>query len=95
MGPDQIREYAGLIHQGGSNLLKMLNQIMDLTKISAGRYDLRRSCRWMRAACCGWRARIPSPRPTAKDITINADACPVGLMAMADETVFSAHDATP
>src|SRR5262249_24431253 len=41
LSPEQVREYAGLIHQGGSNLLKMLNQIMDLTKISAGRYDLR------------------------------------------------------
>ena len=42
LAPDQIREYAGLIHQGGSNLFKMLNQIMDLTKISAGRYDLQK-----------------------------------------------------
>lgn len=38
--PDQIREYAGLIHTGGNNLLRMLNQIMDLTKISGGRYEL-------------------------------------------------------
>ncbi len=43
MAPAQIREYAGLVHQGGSNLLKIINQIMDLTKISAGRYDLRRT----------------------------------------------------
>ena len=42
LNPGQIREYAGLIHQGGANLLKIINQIMDLTKISAGRYDLRR-----------------------------------------------------
>ena len=49
LSPAQIREYAGLIHQGGDNLLKIINQIMDLTKISAGRYDLRRS-RWMPAA---------------------------------------------
>src|SRR6185312_5255161 len=40
---DQIREYAGLIRQGGTNLLKIINQIMDLTKISAGRYELHRA----------------------------------------------------
>ena len=28
---------------GGTNLFKMLNQIMDLTKISAGRYDLQKT----------------------------------------------------
>ena len=42
MNPAQIREYAGLVHQGGQNLLKIINQIMDLTKISAGRYQLHR-----------------------------------------------------
>ena len=33
----QVREYAGLVHQGGSNLLRLVNQIMDLTKLAAGR----------------------------------------------------------
>ena len=28
-------------------------------------------------------------RAAAKDITINADACPIGLMAMADESVLT------
>jgi signal transduction histidine kinase len=89
MGPDQIREYAGLIHQGGCNLFKMLNQIMDLTKISAGRYDLKKLP--LDAGGLLWLARENYlAKATAKDITINADACPVGLMAIADESVLSA-----
>jgi len=89
LGPDQIREYAGLIHQGGSNLFKMLNQIMDLTKISAGRYDLQKLP--LDAGGLLWLARENYlAKANTKDITINADACPVGLMAMADESVLSA-----
>ena len=89
LGPDQIREYAGLIHQGGTNLFKMLNQIMDLTKISAGRYDLQK--RPIDAGGLMWVARENFlARAQTKGIVIDADACPVGLMAMADETVLSA-----
>ena len=87
LGPDQIREYAGLVHQGGSNLFKMLNQIMDLTKISAGRYDLQKLP--LDAGGLMWLARENYlTRAAAKDITISADACPVGLMTLADETVL-------
>ena len=89
LGPDQIREYAGLIHQGGCNLFKMLSQIMDLTKISAGRYDLMKLA--VDVGGLLWLVRENHlAKAAAKDITINADACPVGLMAMADETVLSA-----
>ena len=85
--PEQIREYAGLIHMGGSNLLRMLNQIMDLTKISAGRYDLRRAP--VDAGSLLWLARENFlARAEAKNITIDADACPIGLMIEADEAVF-------
>ena len=88
LGPGQIREYAGLIHQGGSNLFKMLNQIMDLTKISAGRYDLQLLP--LDAGGLMWLARENYlARAAAKDIAINADTCPAGLMAMADENVLS------
>jgi two-component system cell cycle sensor histidine kinase PleC len=89
LSPAQIREYAGLVHQGGNNLLKIINQIMDLTKISAGRYDLRRSS--VDAGGVLWLARdIFMARAAARGITIDADRCPVGLMADADEAVFTA-----
>jgi cell cycle sensor histidine kinase DivJ len=67
----------------------MLNQIMDLTKISAGRYDLKKLP--LDAGGLLWLARENYlAKATAKDLTINADACPVGLMAMADESVLTA-----
>jgi len=85
----QIREYAGLVHQGGNNLLKIINQIMDLTKISAGRYDLRRMP--VDAGSVMWLTReVFQARAEARGIVINADLCPVGLMADADESVFTA-----
>jgi cell cycle sensor histidine kinase DivJ len=89
MPPAQIREYAGLVHQGGNNLLKIINQIMDLTKVSAGRYELNRMA--VDAGGVMWLARdIFLSRATARGIVIDADRCPVGLMADADETVFTA-----
>ena len=88
LSPAQIREYAGLIHQGGSNLLKMVNQIMDLTKISAGRYDLRKMI--VDAGSVLWQARESfSVRAQAKNIIINIDDCPRSMMVVADENVLN------
>ena len=88
LNPGQIREYAGLIHQGGANLLKIINQIMDLTKISAGRYDLRRMP--ADAGAILWLERDAFlSRAAGRGITIVADNCPLGLMADADEAVFT------
>ena len=88
MKPAQIREYAGLVHQGGSNLLKIINQIMDLTKISAGRYDLRRTP--VDAGGVLWLARDAFlARATARNLAIDADRCPIGLMVDADEAVLT------
>ena len=88
MSPAQIREYAGLVHQGGSNLLKIINQIMDLTKISAGRYDLRRTP--VDAGGVLWLARDAfQARAAGRNLIIDADRCPIGLMVDADEAVLT------
>ncbi|HEX4026935.1 MAG TPA: PAS-domain containing protein [Rhizomicrobium sp.] len=88
MKPAQIHEYAGLVHQGGSNLLTIINQIMDLTKISAGRYDLRRTP--VDAGGVLWLARDAFlARATARNLAIDADRCPIGLMVDADEAVLT------
>jgi signal transduction histidine kinase len=88
MSPVQIREYAGLVHQGGSNLLKIINQIMDLTKISAGRYHLRRSA--VDAGGVMWQARAAFQEQAAgRGLVIDADRCPIGLIADADEAVLT------
>ena len=60
---------------------------MDLTKISAGRYDLRKVI--VDAGSVLWQARESfSARAQAKNITINVDDCPRGLMVVADENVL-------
>lgn len=40
--PSQISDYAGLVYAAGANLLRLISQILDLTRVAAGRYPLSR-----------------------------------------------------
>ena len=87
LGVAQVREYASLIHAGGHNLLKLINHILDLTKVVAGKYETRPvridagGALWVACDACAERVR-------AKNLVVDAAACPVGLIVEADEAAF-------
>jgi cell cycle sensor histidine kinase DivJ len=40
MGEERYREYAHLIHESGEHLLSVVNEILDMSKIEAGKFDI-------------------------------------------------------
>ena len=86
--PEQVREYTSLIHAGGHNLLRLINQILDLTKLSAGRYELHRTR--FDAGAVVWSAYSAfEAKALAKGLTIEATTTDQFALD-ADETVFGA-----
>jgi signal transduction histidine kinase len=85
---EQVGEYAGLIHAAGRNLLKLINQILDLTKISAGRFPLHVAP--VPTGAVLWQA-VDAARARAeeKSIALEIGECEQDLLALADETAFA------
>ena len=88
-GPDQVSEYAGLIRAGGENLLKLINQILDLTKLAAGRYPLCRAPVEPRFVLTKAMDCV-SARAAAKSVSLILEADVDCSMVDADECALSA-----
>jgi two-component system cell cycle sensor histidine kinase PleC len=84
---EQVKEYATLIHAGGHNLLRLINQILDLTKLAAGKFEPKHQRLDVSGAL--WVAKDDfAERAAVKNIEIDVDGCPVGLLAEVDEAAF-------
>ena len=86
-GPEQMAEYAGLIHAGGHNLLRLINQILDLTRIAAGHFVLSPCGSDAGAVLLAARDAVEDAA-AAKSITLAMDDTGGRMMVQADEAVL-------
>lgn len=86
--PEQISEYAGLIHLAGGNLLRLINQILDLTKIAARRYVLNCTAIEANAVLCNM-TDLYNGQANDKQIQLHIAPCAPGLRMHADESALN------
>ena len=75
LGNKRYREYAGIIEKAGQHLLDLINDILDMSKIEAGKYELHREeidCNAIIEDCAG----IISVRAREQRIAIVKDLPP-------------------
>ena len=83
LGHEKYKEYAGLIEESGNFLLELINDILDLSKIEAGKYHI--DCAPVNLAKALERTlRLVVPQYRDKGIALSVDAMPEVGLALAD-----------
>ncbi len=79
--PERYADYAGLIHESGEHLLALINDVLDLAKMEAGRWELRREVVDAREAL---NAALRITRGQADEAGIDLRAAPAPGPVMVD-----------
>lgn len=86
IGNPRYRKYVENIHESGLLLVELVNGVLDLSKIEAGRRAIApRNLDW--ATISEDCLRLAAPQAAAKDVSLSARAVP-GLEVFADETAL-------
>ncbi len=86
IGPRNV-EYAALIRQAGGHLLELVNDLLDLSKVEAGRYDIERETFDARTIVEEV-VRLSALAAEKKRIALSADLPAAALMVSADPRVL-------
>ena len=84
LGTDENREYVNEIHESGQHLLRLLNDVLDLSTLSTDNYDVQCSLFPLREVAdrC---AAIARAREERKWLNISIDICPTTTEVYSDE----------
>mgnify|MGYP000051487779 CR=1 FL=1 len=83
VGNKRYQEYPGMINESGNHLLAIINDILDLAKVEAGKMEI--DCQWLGVddiihEC----ARLVSGLATTREVTINIEISDPGAQFCAD-----------
>jgi PAS domain S-box-containing protein len=87
LGNPRYTEYATLINESGAMLLDLINDLLDMSKIEAGKFELHYEDVLVSESIAG-SIRLVSRRAEEKNVTISANIEPEGLTLRADQRAF-------
>jgi two-component system cell cycle sensor histidine kinase PleC len=83
LGDERYREYSGLIQGAGHHLLSLINDVLDMSKIEAGKFELQRQAFDIREIVTDCTA-LMQDRAKRNGVSLTEDIPPVSLNVEAD-----------